>query len=108
MTNSTKASDHSFEAEQPLDAVRPAFLQMLLVGTLGAIAVSSLTGSLIYLIYLTAWMRRRRQLYFNLEWPTDQPNYTGSTFELEPMTVDSDRGLAKLWRGRPIVGPPEE
>lgn len=97
VTNATKASDRLFEAERPLDARTPASLQMLLFGTLGAIAVSSLTGSAIYLIYLMAWMRRLRQRYarFNpSEWPTEEPtNHMGISPELEPMTVSSDRGL---------------
>jgi hypothetical protein len=72
----------------------PASLQMLLLGTFGAIAVLSLTGSAIYLM---ARMRRRPQRYTSLnppEWPTEEPtNHTGIPAWLEPMTVNSTRGL---------------
>lgn len=72
----------------------PASLQMLLLGTFGAIAVLSLTGSAIHLM---ARVRRRPQRYTNLdspEWPTGEPtNHTGIPPWLEPMTVNSTRGL---------------
>ena len=72
----------------------PASLQLLLLGTFGAIAVSWLTGSAIYRM---ARMRRRPQRYASLnppEWPTEEPtNHTGIPPWLEPMTVNSTRGL---------------
>jgi hypothetical protein len=72
----------------------PASLQMLLLGTFGAIAVLSLTGSAIYLM---ARMRRRPQRYTSLnppEWPTEEPtNHTAIPAWLEPMTVNSTRSL---------------
>jgi hypothetical protein len=74
--------------------VTPASLQMLLLGTFGAIAVLSLTGSAIYLM---ARMRRRPQRYTSLnppEWPTEEPtNHTGIPPWLEPMTVNSTRRI---------------
>jgi hypothetical protein len=67
---------------------------MLLLGTFGAIAVSWLTGSVIYLM---ARMRRRPQRYTSLnppEWPTEEPtNHTGIPPWLEPMIVNSTRRL---------------
>jgi hypothetical protein len=72
----------------------PASLQMLLLGTFGAIAVLSLTGSAIYLM---ARMRRRPQGYTGLNppgWPTEEPtNHAAIPPWLEPMPVNSTRGL---------------
>jgi hypothetical protein len=72
----------------------PASLQMLLLGTFGAIAVLSLTG---IAVYLMARMRRRPQRYTSLnppEWPTEEPtNHRGIPPWLKPMTVNSTRGL---------------
>jgi hypothetical protein len=71
----------------------PASLQMLLLGTLGAIAVLSLTGSAIYLM---ARMWRRPQRYTGLNppgWPTEEPtNHAAVPPWLEPMAVNSTRG----------------
>jgi hypothetical protein len=80
----------------------PASLQMLLLGTFGAIAVLSLAGSAIYLM---ARMRRRPQRYTSLnppELPTEEPtNHTGIPHWLEPMTVNSTR---RIDRGRDAGG----
>ena len=72
----------------------PASLQMLILGTFGAIAISWLTGSAISRM---ARMRRRPRRYTRLnppEWPTEEPtNQTGTPPWLKPMTVNS-RSLA--------------
>lgn len=72
----------------------PASLQMLLLGTFGAIAVPWLTGSAIYLM---ARMRRRPQRHTSLnppERPREEPtNHTGIPPWLEPMIVNSTRRL---------------
>ena len=71
----------------------PASLQMLLLGTFGAIAVLSLTGSAIYQM---ARRRRRPQRFTSLnpEWPTEEPtNHTGIPPWLEPMIVNPTHGL---------------
>jgi hypothetical protein len=72
----------------------PASLQMLLLGTYGAIVVSWLTGSAIYRM---ARMRRRPQRYTSLnppEWPTEEPtNHTATPPWLEPMIVNSTHRL---------------
>jgi hypothetical protein len=85
----------------------PASLQMLLLGTFGAIAVLSLTGSVIYLM---ARMWRRPQHYTGLNpsgWPTEEPtNHAAIPPWLEPMAVNSTRGrdagaqsLDRQWSG---------
>jgi hypothetical protein len=72
----------------------PASLQMLLLGTFGAIAVSWLTVSAIYRM---TRMRRRPQRYTSLnppDWPTEEPtNHRGIPPWHEPMTINSDRSL---------------
>jgi hypothetical protein len=72
----------------------PASFQMLVLGTFGAIAVLSLTGSAFYLM---ARRRRRPQHYTSLnspEWPTEEPtNDTRIPRWLEPMTVNSTRRI---------------
>ncbi len=72
----------------------PASLQMLLLGTFGAIAVLSFMGSAIYLM---ARMRRRPQRYTALNspgWPTEEPiNHAAIPPWLEPMAVNSTHGL---------------
>jgi hypothetical protein len=85
----------------------PASLQVLLLGTFGAIAVLPLTGSAIYLM---ARVWRRPQRYTGLNppgWPTEEPTSHAAILPwLEPMAVNSTRGrdagvqsLDRQWSG---------
>ncbi len=67
----------------------PASFQMLLLETFGVFAVT--WGGAIYLM---ARKQRRSQRLNPPEWPTEEPtNHTGLPPWLEPMTVNSTRGL---------------
>ena len=76
----------------------PGSLQIFLLGTFGAIALSWwLTGRAGRAIYQMARKRRRPQRYTSLNspaWPTQEPtSHTGIPPWLEPTTVNSTRGL---------------